>query len=258
MTTRNLLYCLGGLLLGFLVGFSLANQMNVAAPTVPTNSAPNQVSSVSVKNAPPLDPSQDAGQLPPGHPDINNAAAGGSQASPDGASAATSAEVQAAMDAADRKPEDFNLQMTAAATFYRAKALDKAALYLERALKVKPQDADALLELGNVKYDTGDFPAAADFYARSLAVKPNNADARTDLGNSYFRRNPPDYARAIEEYRRAIQVDPKHELAWQNLASAALNLRDKTTAREAIDKLASVNPNNETLPSLRTSLNNLP
>jgi tetratricopeptide (TPR) repeat protein len=257
MTTRNLIFCLAGLALGFLVGFSLANQMNVAAPAAATAAAPNQVSTVSVKEAPPLDPSQQTGQLPPGHPDINNAAPGASTASADGA-AASSPEAQAAMEAADRKPEDFTLQMTAAAVFYRAKALDKATLYLERALKIKPKDADALMEMGNVKYDVGDFPAAADFYTRSLSVKPDNADVRTDLGNTYFQRNPPDYARAIEEYRRAVSVNPAHEKAWQNMASAAINLRDKTTAREAVDKLAALNPNNETLPSLRASLDNLP
>jgi tetratricopeptide (TPR) repeat protein len=256
MTTRNLLFCLGGLLLGFGVGFFIANRLGVGSPAASTVSASDQVSSINVKSAPPLDPTQDASQLPPGHPDINGVASDGSPASPDGA-AATSQEAQMAMEAADEKPADFALQMTAAATFYRVRALDKAALYLERALKLKPQDPDALLEMGNVKYDTGDFIAAADFYTRSLAADPANADARTDLGNTYFQRDPPDYQRAIDEYRRALQIDPRHELTLQNLASAALNLKDKATARDAIDKLASVNPNNTMLAPLRASLNNL-
>jgi tetratricopeptide (TPR) repeat protein len=257
MTTRNLLFCLGGLLLGFGVGFLLANRVGVGPTVASSVAASDQVSSINVKSAPPLDPTQDAGQLPPGHPDINGVASDGPPANPEGA-AATSQEAQAAMESADAKPADFALQMTAAATFYKLRALDKAALYLERALKLKPQDPDALLEMGNVKYDTGDFLAAADFYARSLAADPANADARTDLGNTYFQRNPPDYKRAIEEYRRALEIDPRHELTLQNLASAALNLKDKATARDAIDKLSSVNPNNPMLAALRTSADSLP
>jgi tetratricopeptide (TPR) repeat protein len=258
MTIKNLLYCLGGLVLGFLVGFLVANQMKLAAPAssvaVP---ASDQASSINVKNAPPLDPSQDASQLPPGHPDINSIASDGSPATPDGV-AATSADAQAAMEAADRKPADFDLQLKAADTFAGLKSNDQAALYFERALKLKPKDADALTKLGNIKYDAGDFPAAADLYTRALAVRPDNADVRTDLGNTYFQRNPPDYPRAIEEYRRALEVNPQHEKALQNMASAALNLRDKATARDAVDKLASVNPSNETLASLRASLDALP
>jgi tetratricopeptide (TPR) repeat protein len=256
MSIKNLSYCLGGLLVGFFVGFLIANRMSVAAPPVQVASSPNQ-SSVSVKEAaPPLDPSQSTGQLPPGHPDINQIASDGSPASADGA-AASSAEAQTAMEAADAKPADFTLQLAAARTFSRLKAFDKAAVYFERALKLKPKDADALVEAGNTKYDAGDFAAAADYYSRSLAVRPD-ADVQTDLGNTYFQRNPPDYRRAIEEYRKSLAIDPRHEKALQNMASAALNLRDKTTVRDAIDKLTAVNPDNATLPSLRASLNNLP
>ena len=82
MTTRNLLFCLGGLLLGFGVGFLLANQMGVGPNAALSVAASDQVSSINVKGAPPLDPSQDTAQLPPGHPDINGVAPGGSPASP--------------------------------------------------------------------------------------------------------------------------------------------------------------------------------
>lgn len=257
MTTKNLLHCLGGLLIGFLIGFLIANRLNPAAPSTPVASSVDQASSINVKDAPPLDPAQDTSQLPPGHPDISQTAADGSPASPDGI-AASSTEAQAAMEAADAKPQDFTLQLAAARTFYRLKSLDKSALYFERALKLKPTDADALAEAGNVRYDAGDFSAAAGYYSRSLAARPANADVQTDLGNTYFQRNPPDYRRAIEEYRKALGIDPRHEKALQNMASAALNLRDKATAREAIDKLAAINPGNEMLASLRTSLDNLP
>jgi tetratricopeptide (TPR) repeat protein len=250
MTTKNLLYCLGGLLLGFAVGFFIANRLNTAAPASAAAANAGQTSSITVKDAPPLDPSQQAGQLPPGHPDIGQAAGGANAGARD---AAAGDDAQSAAKAADAKPDDFTLQLAAARAFYQAKALDKSALYFERALKLKPKDADALAEAGNAKYDAGDFAGAADYYSRSLAVRPD-ADVQTDLGNTYFQRTPPDFRRAVEEYRKALALDPRHEKALQNTASAALNLRDKATARDAIERLAAVNPDNETLPSLRASL----
>lgn len=248
--TKNILLCLAGIALGFIVGVLLANQM--------ASRMSNAVSVTPASNntaAPPLDPSDPNPQLPPGHPNIDGSSNGAqtAAANPNGV-AATSAQAQAAMEAADAKPKDFDLQMKAAATFYQASAFDKAIIYLQRAVEIKPRDFDALTALGNTKYDSGDFTGAASLYERALAVKPKDADVQTDLGNTYFRRTPPDYQRAITEYRKALAIDPKHENALQNMASAALELGDKTTARDAVDKLASINPSNPKLNALRSNL----
>jgi len=255
MNTRHLLYCVGGLALGFAVGFYLANQVNLPArPAADTAAA---AAPAGEGAAGPLDPTQTGGQLPPGHPDISNTASDGSPADPNGA-AATNADAQQAMEAADRKPGDFDLQLEAARTFFNLRAYDKAALYLERALKLRPRDAGALVLAGNTKYDAGDYPAAAAFYGRALAVRPTDADVRADLGNTYFQRQPPDYARAIEEYRQAVGVNPRHETALQNMASAAVRVGDKATAREAVEQLAAANPENRSLPALRSALAQMP
>jgi tetratricopeptide (TPR) repeat protein len=250
--SKNILLCIVGLTLGFGVGFFLANKMTGNIPPAPVANA----SVAPTDSAPPLDPNQAGAPLPPGHPDINSAAAA-ANSNPNGV-AATNADAQAAMEAADRKPKDFDLQMNAASTFYKLKAFDKAALYLQRAIDLKPRDPDALSAMGNTKYDAGDFVAAATFYERALAVQPQNTDVQTDLGNTYFQRQPPDFRRAIEEYRKTLKIDPRHEKALQNIAAAALQLGDKTVAREAVEQLAAVNPSNQYLEGLRSSLDSQP
>jgi len=252
--SKNILLCVIGLTLGFGGGFFLANKItgNIpAAPAAAMNAANDPTDS-----APPLDPTQAGAPLPPGHPDINSVAAAANP-NPNGV-AATNADAQAAMEAADRKPKDFDLQMNAATIFYKLKAFDKAALYLQRAIDLKPRDFDALSAMGNTKYDAGDFVAAALFYERALAVQPQSADVQTDLGNTYFQRQPPDFRRAIEEYRKTLKIDPRHEKALQNIAAAALQLGDKTVAREAVEQLAALNPNNQYLEGLRSSVDALP
>ncbi|HEY0100831.1 MAG TPA: tetratricopeptide repeat protein [Pyrinomonadaceae bacterium] len=251
---KNILLCVVGLVLGFGVGFVIANKLTGGAiPAAAPASAPRAASD----SAPPLNPDQAGAPLPPGHPDVNSAAAAAGNSNPNGV-AATNAEAQAAMEAADRKPQDFDLQMNAATTFYKLKAFDKATLYLERAIKLNPKDTDALIAMGNTKYDAGDFIAAASFYERALAVEPQNTDAQTDLGNTYFQRQPPDFKRAIEEYRKTVKINPRHEKAWQNIAAAALQMGDKSTAREAIEQLSSVNPANQYLERLRANLESTP
>lgn len=244
--SKNVLFCAVGLALGFVIGFFIANA--ITRPAAPV--AAPRASSDGV--ARPLDPSQTSGELPPGHPDVGG---GGSIGS--GSPASTSAEAQAAMDKADRSPQDFEAQVGAANVFYRMGDYGKSALYFERALKLKPKDFGALVGMGNAKYDADDFTAAAGFYERALAVKPDSPDVRTDYGNTFFMRQPPDYARAIAEYRKSVAIDPNHVNSWKNVAAAALRLKDREVAGEAIEKLAALDPQNPDLPALRQSLNDV-
>lgn len=255
MNIRNLLFCAGGLALGFFVGFYLSNQINLPARPVPDAPAAAAAAAAADEGATagPLDPEKSGGPLPPGHPDISNTASDGSPADPNGA-AATNPDAQKAMEAADRQPADFDLQREAARTFFNLRAYDKAALYLERALKLRPADADALVLAGNNKYDAGDYEDAAAFYERALAVRPDDADVRGDLGNTYYRREPPDYARAVAEYRKAIAINPRHEVSLQNMASASVKQGDKAAAQEAVGKLAAANPANKFIESLRAAV----
>ena len=239
--TKNILLSLAGILLGFFLGFFVANVGERPHPAMNTASASNDSS------AQPLEPGQ-GGQLPPGHPVINDNGAG------DAAPAASSAQAQAAMDEADRNPKDFTAQIRAAAIFFQLGSMDKAELYLTRSLAIKPDDPDALTGMGQTKYERRDYATAATYFEKVLAQNPNDAELRTDLANTYAKRTPPDYARAIAEYRKALEADPKNELALEGLAGVALQKGDKEAARDAVEKLAGVNPSNPALSSLRSKL----
>jgi tetratricopeptide (TPR) repeat protein len=245
---KNILYLVGGVCLGVVVGFFAANALGRMPPAVNVSDA--EANRGRKIPAPPLDPSQAGGPLPPGHPvtgDIN-----GPAVAKEGEPIASDATAQAAMDAADRSPRDFDAQMSAAATFYQLGSYDKATLYLERALALKPTDVDALTAMGDTKYDAGDFKGAAQAYERALVQQPGNADLHAELGNTYYQRSPPDDERAIDEYRKALAIDARHEKALQNLSIAALRKGDQAAAREAIERLANVNPSNPALASLRS------
>ncbi|HLL75180.1 MAG TPA: hypothetical protein VK421_07915, partial [Pyrinomonadaceae bacterium] len=81
MSSRNLLFCLAGLVLGFSVGFVLANQVVPAGGRQVAADGPSSPAAQSGPAAPgtagPIDPTQAGGPLPAGHPDISNLASDG-------------------------------------------------------------------------------------------------------------------------------------------------------------------------------------
>jgi tetratricopeptide (TPR) repeat protein len=257
--SKNAILCATGIFLGFIIGFFVANGVSRPSATAPVKAA---APGATERAAGPLDPTQQSGPLPEGHPDIGDAtgsggSVGGAAGAPSTTAAATSAEAQTAMEKADRSPKEFDAQVSAARVFYNLQDYKKAALYLERALALKPQDFDALVLMGNTKYDEKDFVAAAPFYERALAVNANAPDVRTDYGNTFFMRTPPDFDRAIAEYRKSTTIDPRHFNSWKNMAAAALQKGDKATATEAVERLAAISPANPELPALRQSINAL-
>lgn len=239
---KNLLLCAGGLVIGFVVGFFITN----AATHPSAVGAPPRAASGGEPR--PLRPEQLEGQLPPGHPTVE----GGGE----GSAASTSAKAQAAMEKADSAPQDFAAQSDAARVFYELHDYEKTALYAERALKLKGNDFDTLVLMGNARYDVKDFAGAQTFYERALAVKSNSPDVRTDLGNTFFNRG--DYDRALAEYRKSVALDPDHANSWRNIAAAALQKGDKATAEEAVRQFSRLAPQNPEAEAYRQRLAQMP
>jgi WD40 repeat protein/tetratricopeptide (TPR) repeat protein len=185
-------------------------------------------------------------------------------------------QAQIAASLADKNPRDLEAQVKAAKAFYDLAELEKSALYSQRALKIKSKHAGALTLMGNIKYDSKDFVNAASFYERSLSVEPNDADVHIKLGDSYFQMEPlnleqiaADYRnglkpnpriekaaeRALNEYRKALVINPKHETALEYVAAAevilALLRNNIDAARMAFERLTEAQPLSKTLVFLR-------
>ena len=94
-------------------------------------------------------------------------------------------------------------------------------------------DAEGSVVRGNTFYDQRRWADAAREYERALAAGVNNADVRTDLANCYRFLDQPD--RAIELYRAAHLMDPRHENSLFNLGTLyQLVLRDRAKAIETL------------------------
>ncbi len=124
---------------------------------------------------------------------------------------------------------------------------------LQEIVKKDPKNLPALVELGNLYFDTDQPKEAIDAYGRYLAVKPDNADVRTDMGIMY--RKLGQFDRAIEEFRKAAQSDPKHANSRYNTGLVLLHDKgDMKGAIKAWEDYLKVDPNSERAQRIKAQI----
>lgn len=226
MNKTNILYGFIGLFVGLIIGFWFANSVNQGA----------------VAAVPPALTADS--NIPPGHPDISG---GGTQA-------AMGPEVQSAIENAKNLPTDFDAQLKAAEMYYQISRFDEAIEFLKAANKLRPDNHEVIVHLGNAHFDSDRYDEAENWYSAALVMKADDINVRTDLGLTFVFRDPPDYDRAIQEFNRSLSVDPNHIQTLQNLTVAYTKKGDTPRAKETLGRLESVDPGNTAVARLREDI----
>jgi tetratricopeptide (TPR) repeat protein len=94
---------------------------------------------------------------------------------------------------------------------------DAAKEAYRRALRLRPDCSETLIDLGRLYAETGELDQAADCFRRALELDPGDATALYNLG--VVAQDEGDDAQAIERYRRALDLDPRLAEAHYNLAT---------------------------------------
>ncbi len=102
-------------------------------------------------------------------------------------------------------------------------ALSEIANYKE-ILRKDPNNLQALINIGNLYFDTRQDLLAIENYRKALAIDPGNANVRTDMALSYRRTGNTD--RAIEELKKAISTNPRHAQSRYILGSILMQERN--------------------------------
>lgn len=82
-------------------------------------------------------------------------------------------------------------------------------------LKKDPNNLQALINIGNLYFDTRQDLLAIEHYRKALDLDPRNVNVRTDMAVCIRRKGNPD--RAVEELKKAISMDPRHAQSRYNL-----------------------------------------
>lgn len=95
---------------------------------------------------------------------------------------------------------------------------DESVAAFEESLRLRPDYAEALSNLGNVLYFQGKLDQAVDRYRRAIDLEPNSPYILNNLGNSL--RLLGNFEDATDMSRRAVQLMPNYAEAHSNLAAA--------------------------------------
>jgi tetratricopeptide (TPR) repeat protein len=237
MSKDNILFSIIGVLLGFIIGFMFANNANQQG-----------------MKARPAAPTASQGTLPPDHPQLpSNAVAD----QPGSSQAGAMPGVQAAIEKARIEPNNFEAQKQAGEMFYQIQRWDEAIDFWLKANKLKPDDYETIVHIGNAYFESGKYELAEQWYTSALIKNQNDVGVRTDLGTTFMARTPPDFDRALKEYRRSLEINPNHEQSLHNIVIAYTKKGQAKEAQEMIARLEKVNPNNPDLPRMRSQLQEL-
>jgi TolB-like protein/DNA-binding winged helix-turn-helix (wHTH) protein/Flp pilus assembly protein TadD len=128
------------------------------------------------------------------------------------------------------RPGDAQLQAEAGFAALRAGRLPEAIAAYTRVVELAPHAAGYWNTLGAMHMMAGDEAAAERALERSVALQPN-ADALANLGTLRFYEGS--YADAVRLYRTAVELDPDDYLNWGNLGDALLAAREPAEAWRA-------------------------
>jgi len=127
---------------------------------------------------------------------------------------------------------------------------------LKDIVKKDPKNLPAWVELGNLYFDSDQPREAIEAYSQYLIIKPDNPDVRTDMGIMF--RKLGEFDRALEEFRKAAQSDPKHINSRYNIGLVLLH--DKQDIKGAInawEEYLKVDPKSERAERMRAQIDKM-
>ena len=220
---KHLIFGIGGIIIGLVIGFYGANAVN-------RNAAPESTAATTPIAAP----------LSDGSSAIQ---AGGMQT-----------DVAEVLDKAHAEPDNFAAQMKTGDMYAQIGRFEKAIDFYERGIALKPDDFQGNVVTANAYFDSRNFEKAADYYTKALLVNSKDVNARTDLGATFVERQTPDYDRAIKEFHTALETEPNHAPTMYYLGVANLRKGDRAAAEKILADLERTNPTSELVGRLKQNL----
>jgi tetratricopeptide (TPR) repeat protein len=118
--------------------------------------------------------------------------------------------------------------------------MDKAESDFGMALKLNPNSAAAMVEMGQLRLTQKKIPEATALFESALEKDPNSASALLMLTDISMSQK--DSAKAIARIQAAIAKSPNNSLFYDDLAGVQLATRDFGGARNSAGKAMQLNP----------------
>lgn len=112
--------------------------------------------------------------------------------------------------------------------YHQMLELDLARRSYEKSVKLKPDYAEAINNLGTIYYARKSYRKSITYYRRALKVNPASASVLSNLGTAYFARR--NYETAFRTYQEALAIDPE---VFEHRNAAGVLLQERTVEERA-------------------------
>lgn len=125
--------------------------------------------------------------------------------------------------------------------------LDQARGILEKILRLDPENADALVNIGTIEFRTGAFAKALEHFQRAIKINPGHALAFSNMGMVYFSSFQRDNDRsflqlALQHFNKSIQLDPDLSDGYSGRGAVYLVLNESNKAVLDFKKVIQLKP----------------
>lgn len=202
----NLVFGLGGMVLGIIVGVLL---MNASGPRMvaanPESAPPPQT-----QGRPAGATQQGENELPEGHPPVD--------------AEAMNQQIAVQQEVVNKDPENQKEILSLANLNFDAKHYEEALKWYQKALNKDPKNVDIITDLGSCYLWLNQSQKAIEFYGQSLAIDPKHFQTLMNLGIA--RMSMGNREGAAEAWEKIVTLYPEHPEA-QMLRDAIQRLRSK-------------------------------
>jgi tetratricopeptide (TPR) repeat protein len=128
-----------------------------------------------------------------------------------------------------------------AAVYLARGEVDAAAEHAAAAVKISPENTDALSNLGSALLSKGKVDESIACYRRALQIHPNDFDLHHDLGCALVKKG--DWNAAIDELQAAVRLNPTVVTFHSDLARALLTNGKLEEGAQELQKILQIDPN---------------
>ena len=121
-----------------------------------------------------------------------------------------------------------------AQALHQAGRIDEARTFCQEALRLRPQQPQALTLLGIISAQTGDCERAVALFGEVLQLDPRNAAAHSNQGNALRALRRP--AAAVASYDKALEIQPHHAPTHSSRGNALFDLQRYEDAIASYDR----------------------
>jgi cytochrome c-type biogenesis protein CcmH/NrfG len=174
MTSRQIVFGVVGVIVGFILGYFVATAMRPGAASPPTEVAAAPESG-----------------LPQNHPSL--------------------ADIQKLQDwqrQAEADPRDRQVRILLGNSYYDMKRFDAATRWYEEALRLDPNDPNVTTDLGTCYLYTDNPTRAIELYRKSLQMDPKHSQTLQNLGFALF--STTDFKGAIKTWEELLALHPEY------------------------------------------------